>query len=168
MTAVQNVGVNDYPAQMQDMQPVDYPEVAGDMAVYDPEMEEKRAAAKGQTGMMALGVLGLAGIALGGIKWHSANKLGKQVKRLEAENADMMKKLAENKETLTNEFKGSSIKRFGIRLARVFKPTAFMTDAEKAARQEAKDAAKAAKEAEKAAKKAEKEAAKEAKKSNKK
>ena len=157
MTTVQSVGVNDYQMPVQDVQAQEqYPEIANDMAIYDPEVEEKKSAAKSQTGMMALGVLGLAGATLGAVKWHSASKLGKQVKQLEAEKADIAKKLADKKEALNKEYALPWYKR----LARTFKPTAFMTDEEKIARQEAKDAAKAAKEAEKAAKNAEKEAKK--------
>ena len=157
MTTVQSVGVNDYQMPVQDVQAQEqYPEIANDMAIYDPEVEEKKSAAKSQTGMMALGILGLAGATLGAVKWHSASKLGKQVKQLEAEKAELTKSLAEKKEALNKEYAMPLYKK----IARVFKPTAFMTDAEKAARQEAKDAAKAAKEAEKAAKKAEKEAKK--------
>lgn len=77
MTTVQNVGANDYtqsiPAQNYMPEEQYSQDIPSDFPVYNPE-ENDRGSGKLSKASVALGILGLAGVTLGAVKWHSASK----------------------------------------------------------------------------------------------
>ncbi len=98
MEPVQNVGTVDYamtvPQNQNQMQ--GYEDYSSMPMVYDPVVEEKKASASSGKGLMALGALALAGIALyGGFRWGKS-KVAKDIPEELAKAKEELAKLQKN------------------------------------------------------------------------
>lgn len=108
MEPVKNVGTVDYAMtvpQAQNQVQGGYEDYSSMPMVYDPAMEEKSNAASNKTGLVALGTVALAGIALyGGYRWGKSKTLKDGAKELtdDAKKAfeDQIAKLKNEKDKL--------------------------------------------------------------------
>ena len=92
MPTVQSVGNADYQMPIQNQSATDAI-YANEPEIYDPEIEEKKAAAGSKKGMTALGIIAAAGLGIAAWKAHSASKYEKLAKTLEEENAKLKDQL---------------------------------------------------------------------------
>ena len=99
MEPVNNVGMTNYATQLPQTQQQYYDDYSSMPMVYDPAVEEKKASASSGKGLMALGALALAGVALyGGFKWGKSKAVKDVIKDAPEELAKVKEELAKVKE----------------------------------------------------------------------
>ena len=95
MEPVNNVGMTNYPVTLPQSQTQAYDDYSSMPMVYDPVAEEKKESASSGKGLMALGTLALAGLAVyGGFRWGKSKAAKDVVKEAPEEIAKLREELA--------------------------------------------------------------------------
>ena len=101
MEPVNNVGMTNYPVTLPQSQTQAYDDYSSMPMVYDPVAEEKKESASSGKGLMALGALALAGLAVyGGFRWGKSKAAKDVVKEAPEELAKIRDELAKQKDEL--------------------------------------------------------------------